>query len=311
MFEYRRVRTMFPVRVSRNTKVHLTSVSNYCLGYLSANRDRAPVTLTRGLRKLVSAVTAHHHPELIDSIAVSPSCFGVHVLAEVAATRPAVLDGAAVDELFRRKHWRDGGDVYVDSLTIVAAALSERHENVWRLVNGWMPFMEAAATSTVGDDDRRARFRRTLMVNVRCTPLAALTYDLEPQDPGRDREFDWLDPRQRLVLSFALSAGTGAKWLHQTGAFDSLDGHVKTLLDGTVENPSPDPQGFNPQTSVNAIVDTAYSFCASFEGMFFCFVFYFGLIHTELLEINLFSIHYRPFHVESFLSRMDCHERRY
>lgn len=255
MFEYRRVRTMFPVRVSRTTRVHLVSVSNYCLGFLSANRDRAPATLARGLRKLVVAVAAYHHPEVVDTVAQSPSCFGIRILADVVAVRHAALDGAAVDEMFRRKHWRDGGVAYRDSLTAVAAALSRRHQHVWRLVTEWMPFLEAAAAA--GNGDRRGRRRhRTLMVNVRCTPLAVLTYNLV-----QEREFDWLDPRQRLVFSVALTAGTGVRWLYKMGAFSSLDRHVKSRLEGAAEDPS-------SETSVDAIIDAAYSFCASFEGTF-------------------------------------------
>lgn len=271
MFEYRRVRTMFPVRVSRTTRVQVASVSSYCLGFLSANRDRAPATLARGMRKLVAAVAAYHHPEVIDAIVESPSCFGVRILAEVAATRPGALDGAAVDELFRRRHWRDGGDAYLESLTAVAAALSENHETVWRLVTGWMSFLGAAAAA--GDDDsRHGRNRRTLLANVRSTPLAASTYDLGRPDAGRDGEFDWSDPRQRLVFSVALTTGTGVDWLHRTGAFGSLDGHVKSRLDVLAENPSSDPRGDDQQTSVDAIVDVAYTFCASFEGklLFIC-----------------------------------------
>ncbi|KAE9537938.1 hypothetical protein AGLY_005910 [Aphis glycines] len=259
MFRYRATAAMFPVKVSRTVRIHAVGISNHCLGFLSANRRDVPGTLAHGLCLLVAAVAASR-PETLDSVA--DNAFGLRILAEVAdrsdalATRPQLVDG-----LFEKRRWKDA-DADADSLTAVAAALTGRsHDEIWRLVTRRMSFLEDAAARRGPDRGHR----RSLLTNVRGTPLGTLLYDT-PQldDAAADRDdFDWLDPRHLLMLSVACTTAAGRHWLHRTNAFGSLDGFVADR--SRQAEVSLDPDG--DRKSLDSIVRVAYSCCASTGGL--------------------------------------------
>jgi len=259
MFKYRSARTVFPVRVSRTVKIHAVNVSDYCLGFLSANRDRVPTTLASGLCELVAAVAAFHAHEVVDSVAASE--FGARILADVAerpdAFRAVIEREHAVDELFRTRRRRDGARVE-DSLVRVATALSRRHEHIWRLVTRRMSFLEAAVAAGA-DRSSADRDGRSLMANIRCTPLGALTYHLG--DGRRPDDVDWSDPRQKLLFGVACASDRGRDWLNRNGAFASANRFVEARLDEAETSLDPDDR-----KRLDPVVDVACAYCASVEG---------------------------------------------
>ncbi|XP_026818694.1 uncharacterized protein LOC113557398 [Rhopalosiphum maidis] len=253
MFRYRATVAMFPVKVSRALRIHAAGISNHCLGFLSANRRGVPATLAHGLCLLVAAVAAFH-PETLDTIA--DNAFGLRILAKVAERSGALAARQQlVDGLFENRRWKDAGDgADVDSLTAVAATLTaSRHDEIWRLITRRMSFLEDAAA---GDPD--LGHRRSLLTNVRGSPLGTLMYDT----PQRD-DFDWLNPRHLLTLSVACTTAAGRQWLDRTNAFGSLDGFVADLSRQT--EVSLDPDG--DRKSLDSIVRVAYSCCSSIGGL--------------------------------------------
>lgn len=258
MFRYGAAWAMFPVKVSRAAgRVHAVGVSDYCLRFLSANRDAGvPATLAQGLRELVCAVVAFR-PEVIDSVVDDGHARCAHrlrILADSVHRHAAALDYLAgrehlLDELFRKRRRCNDG---MESLVRVAAALSVRHEHVWRLVTRRMVFLEAAVASEYPC--------RALMANVRCTPLATITYHLE--GPGTLDDVDWSDPRQKLMLTVACATEPGRYWLNRTRVVHSLNNFLQACLD-RVETTLEEPDVCQ---SLDSIVDVAHSFCASFEG---------------------------------------------
>lgn len=255
MLKYRSARTMFPVKVSRTTRIHVISISNYCLGFLSANRNEVPNTLATGLCKLVAAIATFRAGEVVDSVVENLSKFGVRILADIVE-HPSGFEAViqredAVDELFKKRHWKDD----MEFLVKIAAVLSRRHEHIWQLVMRRTSFLEAVTA----EGKRLSADRRPLMENIRCTPLGTLTYDLE--DDSLQENFDWLDPGQKLSFSIACTSHQGRDWLNRIGAFDSLDRYVEICLNEVENSLDPDdPKRLDP------IVDIAYSYCASVEG---------------------------------------------
>uniref|UniRef100_A0A2S2QY77 Protein broad-minded n=1 Tax=Sipha flava TaxID=143950 RepID=A0A2S2QY77_9HEMI len=270
MFRYRAAWTLFPVKLSKSVgRVHAVGVADYCLQFLSANRDAGvPATLARGLRDLVCAVIAFR-PEVIDAVADDGHAQCAHrlrILADSVRRHAVALDYLAgrerlVDELFRKRRRRRDDDGGMESLVRVAAALSARHEHVWQLVTRRMAFLEAAVAGR--------HPCRSLMVNVRCTPLAAITYHLEEHggtlddDDEDDDRIDWSDPRQKLMLTVACATEPGRHWLDRTGALCSLNDFLQDHLD-RAETALEEPDVCK---SLDSIVDMAYSFCGSFEGL--------------------------------------------
>lgn len=263
MLEYRAGRNAFPVRVSKTVRIHAVDLSDYCLGFLSANRGRVPATLAGGLCKLVAAVAAFD-VRVVESVvaAVNAPEFGVRVLADVHGRRADAAAFAvqateredAVDELFEKRRWQDD-DAYTESLVRLATALSGRHEWIWRLITRSASFFEAVAARA--DDDARS-----LMANIRCTPLGGtLTYDFA--DGRSDRHVDWSDPRQRLLFGVACASDRGRCWLNAVDAFASLNRFVRTGLDEAGTRLDPDDGG---RKRLDTVVDVAYSYCASAEG---------------------------------------------
>lgn len=268
MLRYGAAWSMFPVKVACKAtvagRVHPVGLSDYCLRFLSANRDAGvPATLARGLRDLVCAVVAFR-PQVIDSVTDGGHhtwcAHRLRILADSVQRHAAALDYLAgrehvLDELFGNRSRRRTNDDGMESLIRVAAALSARHEHVWRLVTRRMAFLEAAVASGLPC--------RSLMANVRCTPLAALTYHLEePSGSPPDDDDDWSDPQQTLLLTVACATDPGKHWLGQIGAVRSLNDFLQVHLDRaetTLEEP-------DVCKSLGSIVDVAYSFCSSFEG---------------------------------------------
>lgn len=267
MFRYRAAVAMFPVKVSRTLRVHVAGISSHCLGFLSANRRGVPATLARGLCRLVAAVAAFQ-PETLDSIA--ENAFGLRILA-VVAERPYALAERQqlVDGLFEKRRWKDAGGADVDSLTVVADELTgDRHDDVWWLVTRRMSFLEVAAA---GDTDSG----RSLLTNVRGTPLGTFTYDEWREDGTAHRDdFDWSDPRHLLMVSVACTTAAGRRWLGGTDAFGSLAGFVAERLRRT--EVSLDPDG--DRKSLDSIVHVAYSCCASIEGEHYSYCWYMNQI---------------------------------
>ncbi|XP_022179280.1 uncharacterized protein LOC111039925 [Myzus persicae] len=259
MFRYRATMAMFPVKVSRTLRVHAAGIANHCLGFLSANRRGVPATLTNGLCLLVAAIAAFQ-PETLESIA--ENAFGLRILAKVTERSDALAAcHQLVDGLFEKRRWKDAGAADVDSLTAIAATLTlGSHDEVWRLVTRRMSFLENAAAG-----DPNLGRRRTLLTNVRGTPLGTFTYDISQRRDATTRldDFDWSDPRQLLMMSVACSTAAGRRWLGQTDAFGSLDGFVAACSHRT--EVSLDPDG--DRKSLNSIVRVAYSCCASIGGL--------------------------------------------
>lgn len=274
MFRYRDAAALFPVKVRcRATRVHAVTVADYCVAFLQSadTVGRVPATLTRGLCALVAAVAAVR-PDVFDSLvggggsaASLPLEYRVRALAETVRLCPAAVRGReqSVDEIFARRHWKDTHtDVEVlRSLTRVAAALGAHHDGVWRLVTGRMAFLEAAAAAddvrADGDDDHEFR---SLVTNVRGTPLASFTYHLQT---ARELDvFDWSDPRDRLAVGVACAAASpGEDWLHRARAFDSLNAFVERRLDEVAASLDPDNG-----KSAEPVLDVVYACCASIGG---------------------------------------------
>lgn len=224
-----------------------------------------PATLARILCQLVATV-ARFHPEVVDSVGGNLSKFGVRILAQ-AVEHPEVLEAVAqrrevVDELFKKRHRKDGE--VMDCLIEIAAALSGRHQEIWQLVTRRMSFLEAAVArgslQTPGDGGSNGY--RSLMANVRCSPMATLTYDLGDDDIRYFEDADWLDPQRILCFSVACSTDRGQERLIRLDEFGSLDRHVKRLLDQVETSLDLDDR----KSSIDSIVDVAYSYCASIKG---------------------------------------------
>lgn len=259
MFRYWAAWAMFPVKVSKAAgRVHAVGLSEYCLRFLSANRDAGvPATLARGLGELVCAIIAFR-PEVIDSVMADDGCVHrLRILADAVQRHVTALDYLAgrehlVDELFRKR--RRSHD-RMESLVRVAAALSARHEHVWRLVTRRMAFLEAAVAC-------ESPCGRLLVANVRCTPLAAITYHLEESCGLPDGDIDWSDPRQKLLFTVSCATDPGRHWLNRIGALHSINDFLQVCLD-RAETVLEEPEVCK---SLDSIVDAAYSFCASFQG---------------------------------------------
>lgn len=158
---YRAVRAMFPVKVSKTSRINAVGLSRLALGFLSTNRDQVQTILAGGLCELVASVLAFHAEQVIDSVVENQSKFTVRILAEAVERYPAAIENVVVkrehlmDELFkrrRRKHSGGGiGAATVGSLIKIAIVLTGRsHEEIWRLVTRRMSFLEEVA-AVVGD----------------------------------------------------------------------------------------------------------------------------------------------------------------
>lgn len=253
MLKYHLARTMFPVKVSRTTRIHVISISKFCLEFLSINRNEVPKTLASGLCKLVATIASFRAGEVIDSIMENLSKFSVRILAEIVEY-PSGFDAMiqredVIDELFKKRHWKDD----MDFLVKIATVLSRRHEHIWWLVMRRMSFLEAVTAK----GNQLFAGCWSLMENIRCTPLGTLTYNLE----DFEENFDWLDPRQKLLFSVACTSSQGRDWLNRVGAFGSLDRFVETCLNEAENSLDPDDR-----KCLDPIVDVAYSYCASVEG---------------------------------------------
>lgn len=154
MLRYRVVRTMFPVKISKTSRINAVGLSNLALGFLSNNRDQVQKTLARGLCELVTSVLAFYAEEVIDSVVEIPSKFTVRILANVAERYPAVIDYVVkrehlMDELFKRRRRKNSGgcDTATTELLIkIAIVLTGRsHEEIWRLITRRMSFLEEVA----------------------------------------------------------------------------------------------------------------------------------------------------------------------
>lgn len=258
LLRYRSARAAFPVRVSRTARVHAAGLADRCLAFLTADRGggRVPATLARGLCALVATAAEFHAPVLESVVTVAASAYGARILARVVdrtdASSAERVKALAVDRLFRDDRWND-----VHSLVAVTAAMSARHEHVWPLVTGRMAFLEAAAECPPSDRGR------ALMANLRCTPLAAFTYDMPTTSSAQHFGSDWSDPSVLLSFGVACATESGRHWLRRTGAFGACDEFVggclneaETSLDHSADH----------RESLDAIVNVAYSYCSSTAG---------------------------------------------